>query len=45
MMPFWEFKSGDNESNALNRVRNEVWAFFKRKKKEEAAKKKKAKKQ
>ena len=44
-MPVWEFKSGDNESNALNRVRKEVWAFFERKKKEEAAKKKKAKKQ
>ena len=44
MMPFWEFKSGDNESDALNRVRKEVWAFFERKKMEEAAKKKKAKK-
>jgi len=43
-MSFWEFKNGDNESNALNRVRKEVWAFFERKKKEEAAKKKKAKK-
>ena len=45
MMPFWEFKSGDNESDALNRVQKEVWAFFERKKKEEAAKKKKVKKQ
>ena len=44
MMSFGEFKSGKKESDALNQVRNEVWAFFKRKKKEEAAKKKKAKK-
>ena len=45
MMSFWEFKNGDNESNALNRVRKEVWAFFERKNKEEATKKKKSKKQ
>ena len=44
MIPFGEFKSGDNESDALNQVRKEVWAFFERKKKEEAEKKKKVKK-
>ena len=40
MMPFWVFKSGDNEMDALNRVRKEVWAFLERKKKEDAIKKK-----
>jgi len=40
LMPFWEFKSGENETDALNCIRKEVWAFLERKKKEEALKKK-----
>ena len=39
-MPFCKFQSGDNELDALNHVRKEVWAFLERKKKEEASKKK-----
>ena len=40
MMLYWEFKSGDNEADALNWVRKEFWAFLERKKKEESSKKK-----
>ena len=39
MLPHWEFRSGDNELDALNRIRKQVWAMQQRNKIENNLKK------